>query len=103
MHFPGKETFKFPEGKENIKKAFKTRFPNLTAEIDVYYNHIERAAKAFTQKFIFHNITPRWVGALLNYLTNRDYYFYEDKSVQGMNDLVFGQGKNEEIKATISG
>jgi hypothetical protein len=43
------------------------------------------------------------VGALLNRLTNKDYYFYEDKTVQDMNDLCFGKGKNSEIKGIISG
>jgi len=103
MHFKGQETFKFPAGVENIKKAFKDRFPELIAEIDVYYHHVERAAHVFKQKFIFHNITPRWVGALLQKIANREYNFYEDKTVQMMNDLVFGEGKNEEIKGIITG
>jgi hypothetical protein len=103
MHFKGEQPFKFPEGVENIKQAFKDRFPNLTEEIDTYYSHIDRAMHAFTQKFIFHNITPRWVGSLLNWLTNRDYYYYEDKTVQDMNDICFGKRKNSEIKGIISG
>jgi len=48
MYFKDQEPFKFPEGKENLKKAFKDRFPNLTAKIDTYYSHVDRATRAFT-------------------------------------------------------
>jgi hypothetical protein len=49
------------------------------------------------------NLKPKWIATLLNKWTNADYYYYEDKSVQDINDLCFGKGKNEEIKGIITG
>lgn len=48
------------------------------------------------------NLSPKWVGKLLNWLTNKDYFFYEDKTVTQMNNLVFGQDNNE-IKGIVNG
>lgn len=81
MHYSGKEIFKYPEGLDNLKKAFKDRFPQLTAEIDLYYSHIARAGKAMNENMLFINLKPKWIANILNKWTNADYYYYEDKSV----------------------
>jgi len=88
---------------EPLQKAFKDRFPELHTEIDLYYEHIARAGTSLIQKFIFSNFTPKWFGALLNKFCNKDYFYYEDKTTQDINDLCFGVGKNAEIKGIITG
>jgi hypothetical protein len=47
MHIGDKEVFKYPEGKENIRASFKQRWPKHHTKIDTYFDHINRAFKAF--------------------------------------------------------